>query len=51
MNKSKYEKIYELLEDITDIGPVAKTFGIHPGIAYTILSQKTVSKVKSILVI
>lgn len=47
MDKSKYEEIYELLEDIMDIGPVARTFDIHPGIAYTILSQKTVSEVKS----
>ncbi|MCC7577061.1 MAG: TPD domain-containing protein [Methanomethylovorans sp.] len=47
MDKSKYEEIYESLEDITDIGPVAETFNIHPGIAYTILSQKTVSRVKT----
>jgi hypothetical protein len=47
MDKSKYKEIYGLLEDIEDIGPVAKEFGVHPGIAYTILSQKTVSKVRS----
>lgn len=47
MDKSKYKEIYGLLEDITDVGPVAKDFDIHPGIAYMILSQKTVSKVKS----
>ncbi|WP_367344378.1 TPD domain-containing protein [Methanomethylovorans sp.] len=47
MDKGKYEEVYELLEDIRDIGPVAKAFDIHPGIVYTIFSQKTVFKVKS----
>ena len=47
MDKSNYKEIYILLEDIADIGPVARRFDIHPGIAYTILSQKIVSMVKS----
>ncbi|MBC7086260.1 MAG: TPD domain-containing protein [Methanomethylovorans sp.] len=47
MDKNKYEEIYRLLEDVSDIEPVSKRFEIHPGIAYTILSQKTISIVKS----
>lgn len=47
MDKTRYEEIYQSLRDITDVGPVAKKFEIHPGIAYTILSQKTVTMVKS----
>lgn len=47
MDKSRYEEIYHSLWDIADVGPVAKRFEIHPGIAYTILSQKTVTRVKS----
>ncbi len=47
MDKNRYEEIYQSLWDITDVGSVAKRFEIHPGIAYTILSQKTVTMVKS----
>ena len=47
MDKNRYEEIYHSLRDIADVGPVAKRFEIHPGIAYAILSQKTVTLVKS----
>lgn len=47
MDENRYEEIYQSLRDISDIRPVARKFEIHPGIAYTILSQKTVTMVKS----